>query len=211
MLLVSLVAVGAFDAVGSILVVAFFIIPPAAAYLLTNRLWVMLVLSALIGSAGAYFGYDLARGSLFGVVPIADLIAFLNRTFDLDLAERWDASISASMVLMMFACFVLAWVLSPRYGLIGNFVRRADQRRRFDNQVVLGHIRNHQRTSRAAQELTTETLHEHFHWSRLHMARVLARLLASGAIRISGGQVELTPRGEERLLRFREQDLGKAG
>jgi len=50
MLLVSLVAVGAFDAVGSILVVAFFIIPPAAAYLLTNRLWVMLVLSALIGS-----------------------------------------------------------------------------------------------------------------------------------------------------------------
>ena len=38
MILVSLVAVGAFDAVGSILVIAFFIIPPAAAYLLTDRL-----------------------------------------------------------------------------------------------------------------------------------------------------------------------------
>lgn len=211
MVLVSLVAVGAFDAVGSILVIAFFIIPPAAAYLLTNRLWVMLILSALIGSAGAYFGYDLARGSLFGVIQIADGIAFLNRTFGLDLVERWDTSISASMVLMIFIFFALAWVLSPRYGLIAALVRRADQRRRFDNQVVLGHIAHHQRTDSAAQELATETLHEHFHWSRLRMARVLARLLASRAIRVSDGQVELTPRGEERLIRFREQNLGAAG
>ena len=49
MVMVSLVAVGAFDAVGSILVVAFFIIPPAAAYLLTDRLPRMLAYSALIG------------------------------------------------------------------------------------------------------------------------------------------------------------------
>jgi manganese/zinc/iron transport system permease protein len=53
MVLVSLVAVGAFDAVGSILVIAFFIIPPAAAYLLTDRLSIMLILSAIIGSAGS--------------------------------------------------------------------------------------------------------------------------------------------------------------
>ena len=36
--LVSVTAVGAFDAVGSILVVALMIAPPAAAYLLTDRL-----------------------------------------------------------------------------------------------------------------------------------------------------------------------------
>ena len=56
MVMVSLVAVGAFDAVGSILVVAFFIIPPAAAYLLTDRLPRMLAYSSLIGAAGAYTG-----------------------------------------------------------------------------------------------------------------------------------------------------------
>ena len=66
MVMVSLVAVGAFDAVGSILVVAFFIIPPAAAYLLTDRLPRMLAYSSLIGAAGAYTGYDLARGNLLG-------------------------------------------------------------------------------------------------------------------------------------------------
>ena len=55
MVLVSLVAVGAFDAVGSILVIAFFIIPPAAAYLLTDRLGVMLILSPIIGRGGRLF------------------------------------------------------------------------------------------------------------------------------------------------------------
>ena len=78
MALVSLVAVGAFDALGSILVIAFFIIPPAAAYLLTDRLALMLLLSPLIGAAGAVSGYDLARGLLFGFLPIADGIALIN-------------------------------------------------------------------------------------------------------------------------------------
>ena len=60
--LVSVVAVGAFDVVGSILVVALMIAPPAAAWLLTDRLPTLLVLSALIGVASAVAGYWLARG-----------------------------------------------------------------------------------------------------------------------------------------------------
>jgi manganese/zinc/iron transport system permease protein len=49
MTLVSITAVGAFDAVGSVLVVALMIAPAAAAYLLTDDLPRMLGLSALIG------------------------------------------------------------------------------------------------------------------------------------------------------------------
>ncbi|MGB1289305.1 MAG: metal ABC transporter permease, partial [Aggregatilineales bacterium] len=81
MVLVSLVAVGAFEAVGSILVIAFFIIPPAAAYLLTDRLSLMLLFSAIIGSAGAFFGYDLARGNFLGIIQVSDIIALINRVF----------------------------------------------------------------------------------------------------------------------------------
>ena len=148
MVLVSLVAVGAFDAVGSILVIAFFIIPPAAAFLLTDRLALMLLLSPLIGALGAVFGYDLARGQLFSLLPVASAIAFINQLFGLDLIEDWDSSISASMVLMIFALFLLAWVFSPRYGLIAGLLRRANSRRRFADQVVLAHIHNHQGTRR---------------------------------------------------------------
>ncbi len=207
MVLVSLVAVGAFNAVGSILVVAFFIIPPAAAYLLTDRLAVMLLLSALIGSAGAYFGYDLARGSFLGLFQVESVLMLLNRAFGLGLLEEWDSSISASMVLMMFAFFVLAWVLSPKYGLISTLIRRANQRRVFDDQVVLGHIYNHQHTAAHAEELAADSLYRHFRWSRAKMGRVLARLRAANQIRIVDNLVELTPRGEERLQSFRQETL----
>jgi len=207
MVLVSLVAVGAFGAVGSILVIAFFIIPPAAAYLLTDRLSVMLVLSALIGSAGAFFGYDLARGSFLGLFHMNDVLALLNRLFGLGLLERWDSSISASMVLMIFFFFLVAWVFSPKYGLVSTLIRRANQRRRFDHQVVLGHIYHHQRTAEAAEELAVDQLHRHFHWSLAKMERVLWRLRAAQLIRVVGDLVELTARGEERVESFRRSDL----
>ncbi len=53
MTLVSVTAVAAFDAVGSILVVALIVGPPATAYLLTNKLSVMIGLSIAIGNVAA--------------------------------------------------------------------------------------------------------------------------------------------------------------
>jgi manganese/zinc/iron transport system permease protein len=203
MILVSLVAVGAFDAVGSILVIAFFIIPPAAAYLLTDRLALMLLLSPLIGAAGAFFGYDLARGQFFGFLPIAEGIAFINRLFGLELIEDWDSSISASMVLMIFIFFLFAWIFSPCYGLISTLIRRAVRRRLFEDQVVLAHIHNHQHTAQAETELRVAALHAHFRWTPRKMGRVLARLRALGYIRIESGGALLTERGQDHVRRFR--------
>ena len=207
MILVSLVAVGAFDAVGSILVIAFFIVPPAAAYLLTDRLSLMLFASPLIGAAGAVFGYDLARGQLFGVLPVSAGIAALNRLFGLELVERWDSSISASMVLMIFALFLLAWVFSPRYGLLSTMIRRANRRRRFADQVVLAHIHNHQHTALHKTECRMDALHRHFRWRRGRMQRVMARLRALGYVRVVAGIAELTARGDRQVHAFRQTML----
>ncbi len=207
MVLVSLVAVGAFDAVGSILVIAFFIIPPAAAYLLTDRLALMLLLSALIGSAGAFFGYDLARGSVFGVFQISDGITLINRLFRSDLSIAWNSSISASMVLMIFLFFILAWVLSPKYGLVSTIIRRANQRRRFNDQVVLAHIYNHRNTDREVAELRVDGLYQHFRWSQPKMERVLGRLRTARLVQVAGGIVQLTARGQEHVVNFRQANL----
>ncbi|MEZ5003760.1 MAG: metal ABC transporter permease [Chitinophagales bacterium] len=57
---VSLTTVVSFEAVGAILVVAFLVIPPSAAYLVTHKLKPMLVLSCVIGILSAVGGYYLA-------------------------------------------------------------------------------------------------------------------------------------------------------
>ena len=222
MVMVSLVAVGAFDAVGSILVVAFFIIPPAAAYLLTDRLPRMLAYSSLIGAAGAYTGYDLARGNLLGLAHISDILAALNDLLGLELIEQWDSSISASMVLMIFFFFLAAWIFSPKYGLVSTMIRRRNQRRNFDIQVVLGHIHHHLvRLSnipdlaldddriRAAEsdELTVSTLHRHFRWSPAKMQRILRRLRASNLVQVQADLVSLTAQGETHAHDFRQNQL----
>jgi manganese/zinc/iron transport system permease protein len=202
MVLVSITAVGAFDAVGSILVIAFFILPPATMYLLTNRLAVILFLSPVIGALSAYFGYDLARGNFFGL-QISDLLKTLDRTIGLQGYTEWNTSISASMVLMLFAFFLLAWIASPRFGLISTLLRRRAQRQHFADQVLLGHIYNHQRTPEAERELSVNQLYAHFQWTPARMRLALARLRALNLVQMQGEQVRLTERGENSVKAFK--------
>ncbi|MDU4698781.1 MAG: metal ABC transporter permease [Paenibacillus sp.] len=104
--LVSLSTVASFESVGAILVVGMLIIPASAAYLLTDRLSVMLGYSVLIGAISAAGGYY---------------------------AAKWlDASIAGSMVTVAGILFLLALVGSPKQGLIARFGRR----RRLDSAAV---------------------------------------------------------------------------
>jgi manganese/zinc/iron transport system permease protein len=209
MVVVSLVAVGAFEAVGSILVIAFFIIPPAAAYLLTDNLSRMLIYSSLIGAAGAYFGYDLARGSFLGLFQVDSVLVGLNRLFNLGLLEEWNSSISASMVLMMFFFFFLCWILSPKYGLVSTMLRRRTQQQRFDNQVVLAHINNHEGTAREQEELSVETLYHHFRWSPRKTKRLLDQMQSRNLVHVQANIVRLTSKGKNRVHTFRETMLAR--
>lgn len=57
---VSLTTVGSFESVGAILVIAFLIGPPATAYLLTDRLPSMMVITVVLGILISFAGYWLA-------------------------------------------------------------------------------------------------------------------------------------------------------
>lgn len=75
---VSMTTVAAFDSVGAILVVALFVVPPATAYLLTNKLKSMLLIGSGMAVLISIVGYYLAvaiDGSIAGaMVTVAGLV-----------------------------------------------------------------------------------------------------------------------------------------
>lgn len=83
--LVSLATVASFESVGAVLVVAFLIVPAASAYLLTNNLKWMLILSSMFGILSSFLGYWLSyflNGSIAGaMVTISGLIFAICYTY----------------------------------------------------------------------------------------------------------------------------------
>lgn len=168
--LVSLTAVGAFDAVGSILVVALMIAPPATAYLLTDRLSVLLVLSGVIAAGSALAGYWMAT--------------------------ILDASIAGSMATACGGAFAAAFVLAPRRGLLAARRMRARQRWEFRELMLLIHLLHHEGTPEAETECREEHLGEHLEWSGKLAGRVIQEAGGKGLLEQGrDGRLLLTPRG----------------
>ncbi|PKK39596.1 Manganese ABC transporter, inner membrane permease protein SitD [Clostridiaceae bacterium JG1575] len=172
MTLVSVTAVGAFQAVGAILVVAFMIGPPLSAYLLTHDLKRMLGLSALYAAAAGVLGFFLATAL--------------------------DVSIAGSMAMVTGVFFALTFLLAPERGYVASRVRRRRQKEAYAQATLLLHLVHHQDTDRAAEENGRATLGLHLHWSDQKVARQLSSLLASGDARLEGEQVVATPQGRVR-------------
>lgn len=172
MTLVSLTAVGSFDAVGSVLVVAFMIAPPASAYLLTDRLPRMLVYSALIGIFSAVGGYWLAH---------------------------WmDASIAGSMATMTGVSFLTVYMLAPERGLLAQVRRRQSQRIEFALTMLTMHIANHTVTHEAEVENQVVRLNEHLKWSPTFAMEVVSIAERKGLIQQKNGLLSLTNSGVAR-------------
>ncbi|WP_075618950.1 metal ABC transporter permease [Paenisporosarcina indica] len=102
MTLLTLVTVASLQTVGIILVVAMLITPASTAYLLTNRLWVMLYLSAGIGVLSSIIGL------------------YLSFTYNL--------ASGATIVLAATALFIVAFIFSPKQGLIWRWIRKFRKR-----------------------------------------------------------------------------------
>lgn len=114
MTLLSLTTVGAFQSVGAVLIVAFVVIPPATAYLLSTRLSRILWLSITLGMLGSITGYYLAVWS--------------------------DTSIAGCMAGILGVLFIIALLLSPSDGLLQKSLRRHRQRQEFSAlQVEAAH------------------------------------------------------------------------
>ncbi len=167
--LVSVTAVGAFDAVGSILVVALMIAPAAAAYLLTDKLSHMLFLSGLIATLSAISGFWLAT---------------------------WlDANIAGAMATMTGVFFLLVFLLAPQRGLVAIAARRRRQKWEFAQTALAIHLLQHENTPQMATECRVDHLHYHMRWEPNFSVKIVQKAEQHGLIQRQGGDLALTNTG----------------
>lgn len=119
MVLVAVTAVASFESVGNILVVAMLVVPPAAAYMLTDRLVLMIGLSVVIGVLAAVTGHlsALAVPAWFGYR---------------------STTTSGMMAVMTGLMFIMAAMFGPRHGVAVKFVRRRLLSMRILTEDVIG-------------------------------------------------------------------------
>ena len=171
MALVSVTTVGAFDTVGSILVVALMVAPPITAYLLTDSLPRMIGLSVLAGCLSAVGGYWLAH--------------------------LLDASIAGSMASMAGSLFVLAYLLAPQRGLLAILQRRARQRWEFAQTMLVIHLLNHEGSPVEERENQVDHLHEHIRWQPEFADQVVRRAQRRGLVSLQDVHLSLTELGRQ--------------
>ncbi len=186
MTMTAVTTVAAFETVGSILVIAMLIVPPAAAYLLTDRFAVMFVLAGVIGAASAAGGHVAAI-----VIP--------------EWLGAGDTVTSGMMAVAAGAFFTLAWLASPRHGVVSRLISRWRLGLRIMREDILGIL---YRAQAPADESTLSPSAAAEAINRLRRLRpIIARLaivLLHRRGQVSGppAQLTLTDRGRTEAARL---------
>ncbi len=170
--LVSVTAVGAFESVGSILVVALMIAPPAAAYLLTDRLFHMLLISAALGILSALGGYFMAQGL--------------------------DASIAGSMATFSGIIFFLVFIFAPERGLMAKLIVRKYKKWDFASETLAVHLLQAEQAHAEENERVVKHMNEHMLWSDDYTSEAIVKGLKEGVLKKDGNKLSLTSYGREK-------------
>jgi len=179
--LTSVTAVAAFDAVGAILFIAFVIVPPATAYLLTRRLWLMVALAVALSVAACVTGYFLAL--------------------------RWNVSIGGMMASMTGVWFALALLFAPARGLLAQALRARTERLDHDCRALVAHLYTHQDTPDMAEENTLRALVDHLRWPAPRARATILRAHDRDLIERRAGLLALRPKGAaEAMMIFGRSD-----
>lgn len=179
MAMVTALTVIGLNAVGALLMVALLIVPPAAARFWTDRLGVMIVLSAAIGLLSCHVGT--ACSAALPKVPTGPAI-----------------------VVTCGALFVISLVASPRRGVLSTFIQRRSLARTVARQHVLRAMYEHGEIRGSFdQPVRLEDLLTRRSWSPTALKRTIRRALRGDEVRVtSEGGLLLTTAGRDAAARI---------
>lgn len=178
--------VSAFESVGSILVIAMLIAPAAAAYLLTDRLSVMIGLSLLIAGLAAFLGHAMAI-----VVPP---VVFSRLGYDTVV----DASTAGMMAAACGLLFFAAMLFGPRHGLISKTVHRSALSLKIASEDLLGMLyRIEESQGSNAAIVRKRFMNDVPGMSKMLTWLALFRLTRTGQVLMQAGNYQLTQSGRD--------------
>ncbi|WP_288183481.1 metal ABC transporter permease [uncultured Sporomusa sp.] len=169
MTMVSVTAVGAFNAVGAILVVALMIGPPATAYFITEKLQHMILASVFFGILSAVTGYA---------------------------ASFWlDVSIAGSMATMTGLIFFTVIMTAPRKGIIAVIRRSCQQKYEFAGLALLIHLLTLEARKPGGGQGQADDLVNQLQWQASFFHRVLDRLVINQYAALQANEIRITAEG----------------
>lgn len=176
--------VAAFESVGSILVIATLVAPPATALLLSDRLGGVLIGALIVAVATAFGGHLAALAT-----PV-----ILHRWAGA--AEASSVSTAGMMAVVAGGLFLTTWFLSPRYGLLRQGLDQARLRQRILSEDILGVLyRLEELRPAAIPGADNASLAAALSVAPWRLWRALSRLTRRGWIAIGGQGVILTSEG----------------
>lgn len=178
--LVSLTAVAAFESVGAILTISFFIAPAASAYLVTK--------------------------DLKSTIALAIVYAIINSCLGYVFAVKHNFSMSGMCAAVSGLTFFVT-VLFCRGGLISKAVERIKSRHRFNAELLLLHIGTHKGDENMLGELGFESIRKHINWSEAKLKYHIHALIEKGYVYKASrqGVYLLTESGNHLRLRIKQQ------
>lgn len=174
MAMVAGVTVAAFEAVGSILVVAMLIVPAATAQLLTDRLRPMLAWSAAVAALGAVGGYFFAAA--------------------------WNTSVAGMMAVVVGAQFALAVFVAPRHGIASRWLENLRLALRIAREDVMARLFRAEEASQRGEPISprASAMEARQYAGGLASWLAVPHLWLRGEIAYAQRHVELTQRGRQR-------------
>lgn len=173
MALVAMTSVAAFQAVGSILVVAMLIVPPATAQLLCDRLSRMVILACVFAVASAIGGYWLAH--------------------------EWDVSPAGAMAVFAGGMYAVVVLFAPKYGIVSTLVRNVQTSLRILREDLLSMVYRDEELGGAPLSSDTVIAAVGGGWQAWWALGMLKR---RGRLTLSTDGLHLTDDGRERAKRL---------
>ena len=178
LLLLSITAVGSFEAVGSILVVSLLVVPAVSAIMINENFRYVLVLSVFIAVVFSILGFYTAF--------------------------YFDLIISGMISSLLGVFFFLVLLFNPRSGIIFRLLQK--KKKRFNNYLylLLVHISQHTNTRRENEECHKNKIAKHLLWTQTEVKRIIYLALAKKLLYLQGNILKLSEYGKEKAKQLTE-------